>query len=124
MPQNMSCTSAWASNAGTAHRFLDDNRDRTVRSERTKRRAGADKQSVDAGLSLPVFEVGDDRITNLLGQGQPRSTPPFPRNVKPGFLPVDIVKTQLYDITSPKAQACKQKENRTVSLAKLRRRIA
>ena len=67
MTKNMSCTSAWTSDASSAHRLSDDDGHGTVRSEGAKRSAGADKECIGVGPRPSLFQVIDNRVTHLLG---------------------------------------------------------
>ena len=123
MAEDMGGTSAWASDASTAHGLGDDHRDCTVGSESAKGRARPDKQCIDVGLRTGVFDIAGDRIANLLSQRHQCLTACLSRNADPGFLPVEIAQPKLHDIARTKAQAGEQEENGTIPPADRRGRI-
>jgi hypothetical protein len=106
MAKNMGCTSTRASDAGSAHRLSNEDGDGTMRSEGAKRSAGADKERIGASPRPPLFQVSDNRVTDLLGQSEPRLATPFSRDVNPSCLPVDIAETKRHDIARPKPKSC------------------
>src|SRR5215470_17343693 len=102
MAQNMGRTSAWTRDTSTPHRLSNNYRDCAVGSESTKGSAGADKRGIRVGLRPGISEVRGNRITNLLGQRQPRLASSLSRNRNPGLLPVQIAHAKLDDIPGPK----------------------
>jgi hypothetical protein len=101
MPKNMGGAAASASDARSTHSLRHKNRDSTMGSKGAKRSARADKQDIGVSLGSSVLQVVYYGISNLLGQRQPGLAPSFTSYVYPGFFPIDIVQTNLDNVSGP-----------------------
>ena len=113
MPQQMRGPPTGAFHARAAKCLVDDMRDRRRR-EGTKRCTATDEQHIGVGTWPSFLEVGDNRVTNLLGQRQSRVTTALTTNMNPGALPIDVTQSELNDIARPKAKAGQQQQDRPI----------
>src|SRR5215472_17006082 len=110
MPQQMRGPATGAFHARAANCLVDDMRDGR-RGEGTKRWTAANKQRIGIGAWPTFFEVGHNRVTNLLGQRQSGMTAALTTNMNPGALPVDVTQPEMHDIPRPKAQTGQQEQD-------------
>lgn len=64
-----------------------------------------------------VFDIGQNRVADLLGQGQGYLAPGFAAHLDQRIAPIDVRQSQLNDVSRAQGEPCQEQEDRAIANA-------
>src|SRR2546426_3368665 len=116
MAQDMSSTNR-GGDPGTMKSTRHHGRHRATGGEGPQRSSDRGEEMIDAQLALSPFEIGQQRIADLLCERECDLATTLTRNSKGGFRPGDVLQTKTDDITRTQSKTGKQQKDCAIPYA-------
>jgi hypothetical protein len=93
----------WSVDVGAFERVFDHRRDTVPGSEGPARGDASNKDMIGIDIRGPTFQITEQRIANILGEGQPYLVSPFPRYLQRSVVPVDVREAKTRHVSGAQA---------------------